>query len=1088
MYKKLISIAVCSALLTACNDNDDAPVLDAPIAPITPPAAPSTEITLTEGSVSLTQSLGDVVFTKGDVVSEALALDVGFGSGAYHRAGDDSNVFYTITDRGPNIKCSDTDEVFGIEDFCVTGGDKVFPQPDFTPTIYKIRLTKNDSDEYGYEILEELPLKNTNGDNISGITNNLMVTDSETSIGIDGELIDYDNAGLDTEAIVRLQDGTFWLTDEYGPSLVHVDSDGTILKRVVPETVAGDLADAGYPVEGLLPDTLKHRKLNRGIESLALSEDESALYFIMQSPLAFPDTDAYKASSHVRLFKLALTDGDIESVAGEYVYNLDKASSFAGLNGTGDQGKKQSDVKISEMVAVGNDELIVLERISGVTKFYRISLATGDNILGEAISTGTVANNESTQEKTLEQVYDLGSHNANAVSKELVFNTLTDMPEGLTAPTKLEGIALLDDEHVLLINDNDFGIKGSPTEVLVLNIADKFMASDTAVTKPAMNMIARYQSNVLDESAAEIVGFHAESKRVYVINAKSSQVDVLSGISSSEALTNPLMANNLKKDTAIDVAADVADSGGINSVAIHGNLLAVAIEHDNKQSNGMVAFYRLDETIGTATFLSQVAVGALPDNVQFSPDGSKVVVACEGEPSSDYLTDPEGSIAIINITDQTPTAMATVLGFTDFNTGGSRANELPESVRIYGGAFGGTASTVAQDLEPEYVAFADDSSMAYVSLQENNAIAVVDLATNEISRILALGNKDYSQAENALDVSDKDIDAEVSGTEHHNGKGRINITTWDNVVGTYQPDTIASYSVNGINYIVTANEGDSREYISGELDDDFETQVACEAEGLNWDTTEGACFDGDTPTMCAAKGLLNKENEECFSYVEEFRVEDLTADGSYGDFVAPIPPSVAALADNFSTEITENITDEALGRLKITTVNALNEDTGTVTTLQSYGARSFSIWTDAGELVFDSGADVAKITAGRVGEFFNASNDKEADDKKNDRSSAKGAEPEALTVGEVNGRMYAFVGLERVGGIMMYDITNPYGVQFIEYVINRDFTKDPTESNEAGDVGPEGMKFVSAEKSPTGEALLIVGNEVSGTTNVYEIK
>jgi hypothetical protein len=1084
MYKKLVSIAVCSALITACNNSDDRPVLDVviPEVPVVEPV-----VTLTEGSVELTQSLGNVVFTKGSVSSSPLALDVGFGSGAYHRMGDDNNVFYTITDRGPNIKCSDTDKVFGIADFCVSGGDKVFPQPDFTPTIYKIKLTKSNSGAYGYEILEELPLKNTAGDNISGVTNNLTVTNSETSIGLDGELIDYDNAGLDTEAIVRLQDGTFWLTDEYGPSLVHVAADGTILKRVVPTSVAGDLDDAGYPVEGLLPDTLKYRKLNRGIESIALSEDEKSLYFIMQSPLAFPDDNAYKASSHVRLFKLALTDGDITSVEGEYVYNLDKASSYAGLNGSGDQGKKQSDVKISEMVAVGNDELIVLERISGVTKFYRVSLMTGDNILDEAISTGTVSNNESEEEKTLEQVFDLASHNARAVTKELVFNTLTDMPDGITAPKKLEGIAVLDNEHVLLINDNDFGIEGNATQAIILNIADKFVSTE-AVNKPSMSMVARYQSNLLDESAAEIVAFHAESKRVYVINAQSKQVDVLSGISSSQALTSPLTGNNLNKDFSIDVTVDVVNAGGINSVAVHGNLLAVAVENSNKQADGVVAFYRINGTSGAATFISQVSVGALPDNVQFSPDGTKAVVACEGEPSSDYLTDPEGSIALIDIIDQSPSTASTILGFSDFNTGGSRAEELPAGVRIYGGAFGGTPSTVAQDLEPEYVAFSENSTKAYVSLQENNAIAVVDLATSKIDKIIALGQKDYSNAENALDVSDKDSDAEVSGTEHFNGKGRINIKTWDNIVGNYQPDTIASYAVNGVNYIVTANEGDAREYISGELNEDFDTQTTCEAEGLNWDATESACFDGDTPTMCLDKGLLNKENEECFSYVEEFRVEDLTAAGSYGDFVSPVPSSVAVLADNFSPEITENITDEALGRLKITTVNALNSETNTVTTLQSYGARSFTIWTESGEVVFDSGSDVARITAGRVGEFFNASNDKEPDDKKNDRSSAKGAEPEALTVGEVNGRTYAFVGLERVGGIMMYDITNPYGVQFIEYVINRDFTQDPTESTQAGDVGPEGMKFVPATNSPTGEALLIVGNEVSGSTSVYEVK
>ena len=1088
MYKKIISIAICSALLTACNDSDNDSATELSVK----------EFSLTEGSLVLNKSLGDVVFTKGSVTSLPLALDVGFGSGAYHREGDDNQTFYTVSDRGPNIKCSDSEAVFGIADFCPTSGDKIFPQPDFTPTIYKIKLTKTNNGDYGYEIEEEIALKKTNGDMISGITNEFTVTDTETSVGIDGQQLAFDNAGLDTEAIVVLQDGSFWLTDEYGPSLVHVASDGTILKRVVPASVAADLADTGYPVEGLLPDVLKNRKLNRGIESVALAPDESALYFIMQSPLAYPDAAAYKASRHVRLFKLALTDGDISSVDAEYVYTLDMAPTFADPSGNGDVGKKQSDVKVSEMVAVANDQLVVLERVSNTTKFYHINLATGDNIIAKTIATGLVANNESTEAKSLEQVFDLASHEAKAVAKSLVFNTLTDMPAGITAPSKIEGIAVLDDKHVLLINDNDFGIAGDATTAIILDIAEKFNNTTIPATKPVMNLVARYESGQFDESAAEIVAFHKNSQRVYVVNAQSKSVDILSGLNSiaSTPLVNPLVDSNLTLDTSIDTAVDYTQSGGVNSVAIYGDLLAVAVENDSKQSNGIVAFYRLDATTGAATHLSNVDVGALPDNVQFSPDGAKLLVACEGEPSQDYTNDPEGSIAVIDITEGTPAATANILGFTDFNAGGTRAAELPEAVRIYGGAFG-SPSTVAQDLEPEYVSFSADSQKAYVSLQENNAIAVIDLtgasSANSIDKILALGTKDYSKAENALDISDKDADAEVngviiSGTQHNNGKGRINIQAWDNIVGMYQPDTIASYTVNGVNYIVTANEGDAREYISGELDDDFDTQIACEAEGLNWDTDESACFDGDTPTMCAAKGLLNKDNEECFSYLEEFRVEDLTADGSYGDFVAPIPTQVSQLADNFSSEITDLITDEALGRLKISIVNGIDATTNTVTTLQSYGARSFTLWTENGEVIFDSASDIAKITAGRVGEFFNASNDKEADDKKNDRSSAKGAEPEALTIGEVNGRTYAFVGLERVGGIMMYDITNPYGVQFIEYVVNRDFTKDPTSDVDAGDVGPEGMKFVKAEDSPTNNALLIVGNEVSGTTSVYEIK
>lgn len=1078
MFKKLVLSTIMSAAVVGCgNDSSTIPLTEH-------------EFSLSEGSFTLSQSLGDVVFSKNGISSVPLPLDVGFGSGAYHRPGDANNIFYTVTDRGPNIKCSDSEAAFGIADFCPDGGDKIFPQPAFTPTIYKIQITKDANGEYTYTILEETPLKNTIGNKITGLTNNLEATDTEVSVGVNGEQIDFDNEGLDTEALIRLSDGSYWLTDEYGPSLIHVAADGQIIKRVVPETVADDLANAAYPVSGLLPDVLKMRKLNRGIESLAISPDESHLYFSMQSPLANPNNGAYSASRHVRVFKLALTDGDISSVEGEYVYRLDTADSFVDAEGNGDTGKKQKDVKISEMVAVGEDDLIMLERVSKVTKFYRVNLATGQDINGEDISSQAVATKEDERSKTLEQVFDLASHNARPVAKVLVFNTLTDMPEGMVGPKKLEGIALLDEEHVLLINDNDFGISGDDTTAMVLKIADQFTAENTQSRKASFDLVARYESGLFDESAAEIVAFHKGSGHIYVVNAQSKTVDVLSGLSSLSPLDSPLTDSNLNKVSSIDVATDYADAGGINSVAVHGNLLVVAVEHTNKQDNGVVAFYRLDAITGEATHLHNVAVGVLPDNVVFSPDGNKVLVACEGEPNADYSNDPEGSVAVINITSGEPANTSTMLSFSDFNVGGRRHEELPESVRIYGGAFGGLPSTVAQDLEPEYIAVSTDSSTAFVSLQENNALAVIDLSSNTISRIVGLGTKDYSQATNALDLADKDKNASVTGTLLHNGKARINITPWENVVGLYQPDTIASYSANNKQYVVTANEGDAREYTSGEINEDYGNQVDCNAAGLNWDASVSNCFEGDTPTMCATKGFLNKENEECFSYVEEFRVGDLSSAESYSDFILPIPVAVSSLADKFNADIASKINDEALGRLKLSIVNTLDTTSDAITTLNSYGARSFSIWNEEGQRVFDSGSDMEMITAGRVGKFFNASNDYTASHKKNDRSSAKGPEPEALAVGEVDGRTYAFVGLERVGGIMLYDISSPYGVQFVEYTVNRDFTKDPTdatEGGEAGDVGPEGMKFVSANESPTGKALLIVGNEVSGTTSVYQV-
>lgn len=158
----------------------------------------------------------------------------------------------------------------------------------------------------------------------------------------------------------------------------------------------------------------------------------------------------------------------------------------------------------------------------------------------------------------------------------------------------------------------------------------------------------------------------------------------------------------------------------------------------------------------------------------------------------------------------------------------------------------------------------------------------------------------------------------------------------------------------------------------------------------------------------------------------------------------------------------------------------------------AYGGRSFSIWDQNGQQVFDSGSDFARITSAVLADNFNNSNEQNKGDS---RSDDKGAEPEALAIGRIGDKYYAFIGLERTSGFMIYDVTNPFAVQFVDYVINRNFEVDfDIDGNDisgtpelAGDLGPEGMKFVSAASSPTGQPLLIIGNEVSGTTSVYQL-
>lgn len=517
------------------------------------------------------------------------------------------------------------------------------------------------------------------------------------------------------------------------------------------------------------------------------------------------------------------------------------------------------------------------------------------------------------------------------------------------------------------------------------------------------SLAGRYASGVFDEGAAEIISFHPASKQAFVVNAFAGTIDVLDLANvSAPALTN-----------TIDVAADVAinqgmlatDLGAANSVAVSGDLIAVAIEADVKQDHGYVAFYNAN----TLAFINAVEVGALPDMVTFTPDGVYVLVANEGEPNNDYDVDPEGSVSIINISAGVTAPTVATATFSDFNSGGPRNAELPAEVRIYG-----PGATVAMDLEPEYITVSADSSTAWVSLQEANALARIDIAGARVDTITSLGFKNHMLPGHGLDATDRDIDDDAP----FGGSGdnpAIRILNWP-LLGMYQPDTIANYAFNGRTYLVMANEGDTRDY------------------------------DG---------------------FSEESRISSLTLD--------PILDQWQDLAGN-------NLKD-AIGRLTVTNALGDVDIDGDFDALYVPGARSFSIRDAEGNLVWDSGDDFEVITAQRYPLYFNAGNDNNDFESRSDN---KGPEPEALALGEINGRTFAFIGLERIGGIMIYDITNPESPRFVQYVLDRDFTVD-VDTPAAGDLGPEGMQFVPASQSPNDKPLLLVGNEVSGTTSIYVI-
>ncbi|WP_299434410.1 choice-of-anchor I family protein [uncultured Aquimarina sp.] len=458
------------------------------------------------------------------------------------------------------------------------------------------------------------------------------------------------------------------------------------------------------------------------------------------------------------------------------------------------------------------------------------------------------------------------------------------------------------------------------------------------------------------EGFAEISAFDPETAKLFVINPNDVELSVW----------------NLSDPSSPVAGTDIPLNGIPNSVAVNDGIVAVALENAaDKQAEGTIAIYEAE----SQTLLNTYPAGALPDMVTFSPDGKYIIAANEGEPNDEYTNDPEGSVTIIDVI----SGEVFEVDFRAFN-----GRKIGNDFRVFG-----PGATLAQDIEPEYIAISDDSKTAYVVLQENNGIATIDLRSKTVRSIIGLGVKDYSLAMNQLDASDKDG---IVG----------NFQNWP-VLGFYHPDAITFARVRGARFLITANEGDARDY------------------------------DG---------------------YSEEERVKDLELDPT-------------AYPDAATLQLDEN-----LGRLKTTTANGDIDGDGDVDQIYVYGGRSFTIWSTSGHKIYDSGDQIAKTILELDLDAFN-SNEGDGTDK---RSDDKGAEPEAVEILEVGRSTLLFVGLERTGGVMIYDISNPVNPKFIDWL--RDTT----------DISPEGLITVKAEDSPTGNALVIVTHEVSNSVAIYEIK
>ena len=383
--------------------------------------------------------LGPIDIPDGERINPIASV----GSGAFEAESTDQPAFFGVADGGPEIDCENAAALTGRspEFFCGEESGSIRPVPEYTPSIYRFTL----GDDGAARLTDRTELSDSTGDGITTLTN--PVSNGTTPMfSIEGDSIPFDPNGVDLEGVTRAADGTFWLCEEYAPSLIEVTADGEVVTRHVPATIESDLSDATYPVEGSLPEVFKRR--DRGIESIGMGPDGETVYFALQSPLANPDVAAFETSRNLRL---GTFDPGTDEVSAQYLYRLDRPETFEKDAADGDVA--QDDVKVSEMSVVGPNQLLVLERISLTTKFYLVNLSNVAPIPERYDQLST--------RPTLTQVDPETDPDLDPVPKELLFTT--DDYDGF--PRKLEGIARPNTGELLILNDSDYELRGAETRV-----------------------------------------------------------------------------------------------------------------------------------------------------------------------------------------------------------------------------------------------------------------------------------------------------------------------------------------------------------------------------------------------------------------------------------------------------------------------------------------------------------------------------------------------------------------------------------------------------------------------------------------------
>jgi Choice-of-anchor I domain len=543
-----------------------------------------------------------------------------------------------------------------------------------------------------------------------------------------------------------------------------------------------------------------------------------------------------------------------------------------------------------------------------------------------------------------------------------------------------------------------------------------------------------YRGGYNNASASSGVAYDAKTQRLFVANGATQSIDM---VNLSGGAVDAYRPQRLTEECSINVAnpwllSPFSGYTPFNVALRKDGILAVVLQdREDATRQGQVAFYDARGDC-SAPPLSVISVGFMPARASFTPDGKYVLITNEGEPSQDYLTDPPGSVSIIDLGGGVAGAMATGVTFEAFDP--LKESLIDGGIRISGLDFSTPelldTTSVARDLEPEGIAISADSRSAWITLPENNAVAVLDIRDGKFVAIRSFGYKDYSVEGNGLDPTDNDGPPP-------------NTQTWP-IRGMYMPKQVAIAVPIDFPVLVYPDRGVRRNL---------------------------AVF-GDEVRL---SGMPKIEKPPVFRDLDP----------------AVFPPS------DPTTLALRHL------QLKVSWVDGDSNGDGYLEHIYAFGGRSFSIRLPDNRLIFDSGDDFEQITVqawrDTNGYFlFNTPDDENGFD---DNSDLRGPEPISVATGRIGLRTYAFIGLERVGGVMTYDITNPFKPTFQHYINNRNFALNPkdgegvcakrqSETGECPNIGDQSAQeivFIGARESPIGAPLLIVSNVTSGSATILRI-